>query len=79
MPLDIFTTAPGAVSGAAANFVALEQQANSESSQYVVTGSLSGDLGKVGIRSPWAEDGVAIAIGAEYRRESASYRPDDNL
>lgn len=79
VPLDIFTTAPGAVSGAAANFVALEQQANSESSQYVVTGSLSGDLGKVGIRSPWAEDGVAIAIGAEYRRESASYRPDDNL
>ena len=32
-------------------------------------GTVSGDLGKYGIRSPLAEQGIAIAIGAEYREE----------
>ncbi|MBB3909771.1 TonB-dependent receptor plug domain-containing protein [Sphingomonas desiccabilis] len=32
-------------------------------------GTVSGDLGKYGITSPFAEQGIAIAIGAEYREE----------
>jgi outer membrane receptor protein involved in Fe transport len=32
-------------------------------------GTVSGDLGKYGITSPFAEQGVAIAVGAEYRDE----------
>ncbi|QAY79626.1 hypothetical protein ETR14_00160 [Sphingosinicella sp. BN140058] len=32
-------------------------------------GTVSGDLGKYGIKSPLAEQGIAIAIGAEYRDE----------
>jgi outer membrane receptor protein involved in Fe transport len=32
-------------------------------------GTISGDLGNYGIRSPWAEQGVAVALGAEYRDE----------
>jgi outer membrane receptor protein involved in Fe transport len=32
-------------------------------------GTVSGDLGKYGITSPFAEQGVAVAIGAEYRDE----------
>ncbi|TGX54323.1 hypothetical protein E5A73_09465 [Sphingomonas gei] len=32
-------------------------------------GSVSGDLGKYGITSPFAEQGLAIALGGEYREE----------
>ncbi len=32
-------------------------------------GTVSGDLGKYGITSPFAEQGVAVALGAEYREE----------
>ena len=32
-------------------------------------GTVSGDLGKYGITSPLAEQGIAIALGAEYREE----------
>ncbi|UYY57839.1 TonB-dependent receptor plug domain-containing protein [Sphingomonas sp. S2-65] len=32
-------------------------------------GTISGDLGKYGITSPFAEQGLAIALGAEYRDE----------
>ncbi len=34
-----------------------------------VVASLSGDLGEYGITSPWAEQGIALAIGAEYRKD----------
>ena len=32
-------------------------------------GTVTGDLGKYGATSPFAEQGIAIAIGAEYREE----------
>lgn len=32
-------------------------------------GTVTGDLGKYGVTSPFAEQGIAIAIGAEYREE----------
>ncbi len=31
--------------------------------------NVTGDLGKYGITSPWAEDGVAVAFGLEYRED----------
>ncbi|WP_082438896.1 MULTISPECIES: TonB-dependent receptor domain-containing protein [unclassified Sphingomonas] len=34
-----------------------------------VVANLSGDLGKYGITAPWADQGVAFAIGAEYRKD----------
>ncbi|MDJ0277364.1 TonB-dependent receptor [Sphingomonas sp. 2R-10] len=34
-----------------------------------VVASLSGDLGEYGITAPWAEQGIALAIGAEYRKD----------
>lgn len=36
---------------------------------YNVIGTVQGDLGTYGITSPWAEQGVAIAIGGEYRED----------
>jgi len=44
-----------------------------------IQGSLSGDLGSMGIQSPWAKSPVAVAIGAEYRQEQGYVRPDQVL
>ncbi|HSM97042.1 MAG TPA: TonB-dependent receptor [Rhizomicrobium sp.] len=56
------------------NFALLTQVVES-----VVTGSVAGDLGSIGGRSPWAKDPIAVAFGAEYRQEQGFVRPDATL
>lgn len=41
----------------------------------IVSGSVAGDLGVYGIKLPWADDGVGVALGYEYRDEQLSYNP----
>ena len=41
-----------------------------------VVSSVTGDLGKYGLTSPFATDGVAIALGAEYRKDSYASSAD---
>ena len=79
VPIDVFTSQPGALTREQARFFALEQQANSEASQFVATASVAGDLGALNFVSPWASEALALAVGVEYRKERAEYRPDDNL
>jgi len=47
-----------------------------QTSQTVFGGTLQSDLGAFGIASPWAEDGISLLIGAEYRKERLVTRPD---
>jgi outer membrane receptor protein involved in Fe transport len=42
----------------------------------IVQANLTGDLGKYGIKSPWAQDGVGVALGAEHRRQTYHFAPD---
>ncbi|WP_116367101.1 TonB-dependent receptor domain-containing protein [Parahaliea mediterranea] len=39
--------------------------------------SVNGDLGEYGIKSPWADYGVGVAGGYEYRENTLDYRPDE--
>ena len=41
--------------------------------------TFTGKLGEYGIKSPWAEDGVGVALGTEYRRESIQYSSDEEV
>jgi outer membrane receptor protein involved in Fe transport len=47
-----------------------------KTSQVMFGGTLQSDLGAFGIASPWAEDGISLLIGAEYRKETLVTRPD---
>ncbi|WP_349322913.1 TonB-dependent receptor domain-containing protein [Asticcacaulis sp. MM231] len=38
--------------------------------QQTYTANINGDLTQYGVQSPWAKDGVALAAGLEYRRDS---------
>nr|WP_317891792.1 TonB-dependent receptor [uncultured Sphingomonas sp.] len=39
--------------------------------------TVQGDLGVYGIKSPWAEEGLAVAIGAEFREDKLKSYADD--
>ena len=44
--------------------------------QEIFSGSVTGDLGKYGVKLPTAADGVRINIGAERRTETLGFQPD---
>jgi len=68
VPLDIFNGF-GSISPAALNYINANGFITGYTEEQVVSGSLSGDLGQYGIKSPWAKDAVGIALGGEYRAE----------
>ncbi len=74
-PYNVFGGA-GAVSQAAVAYIAGTGIMKSQTSEQVANFSVTGLLGQYGIRTPWAEDGVGINVGAEYRKESLELLPD---
>ena len=47
-----------------------------DTTQRVVTASVSSDLGNYGVKLPTARNGMGVAFGAEYREESLDYNTD---
>ena len=75
VPYNIFQE--GGVSQAAANYIlAGDATSNGEATQTVVEGTINGDLGDYGIKSPWANDAVGVAAGFQYRKDGLSFTPD---
>ncbi|HZZ31081.1 MAG TPA: TonB-dependent receptor [Phenylobacterium sp.] len=67
VPLNIFTSQ--FISPAALKFLNATSFAVGNTNERVVSLAFTGKLGDYGIKSPWANDGVGVALGAEYRRE----------
>jgi iron complex outermembrane receptor protein len=76
VPFNVFTPLSQNVSTAAFNYIEENASLSGYTTQQVVSGNLVGKLGKYGVQSPWAHDGVGIAIGAEYRRDYINSSPD---
>ena len=74
VPANVFQY--GGLSAAAAQYLFSPSNTMGRNSQQVIAGTLSGDLGKLGITSPWATQGLGIAIGAERRRETLLFTGD---
>ena len=45
--------------------------------QNVANAYVQGSLGQYGVKSPWAESGIDVVIGSEFREEDLQYIPDD--
>ena len=75
VPYNVFV--PGGVSQAAVGYLAATGLQRGRTSEQVATASLTGQLGEYGFQSPWAEDGVAVNLGAEYRKESLNLDVDN--
>jgi outer membrane receptor protein involved in Fe transport len=77
VPYDIFHL--GGVTQAALNYLQTPGFQSSISKEEVVSASIDGKLGDYGVKSPWAKEGVSVALGAEYRRESLDFRTDNEF
>jgi iron complex outermembrane recepter protein len=75
VPWDIFSagTAP---SQAALNYVNVPSFQRGIVEETVANASVTGQLGEYGIQFPWANNGVGIAIGVEYRKEALDFSAD---
>jgi outer membrane receptor protein involved in Fe transport len=68
VPYDIFAT--GQVSPAALAYLQTPGFQRGTNQQTVANVSLTGDLGTWGMKFPWAENGIGVAVGVEYRKDS---------
>ena len=70
VPLNIFKALGTGITPQALGYVLVDGITTGETREQVVSGSVTGDLGRYGLKSPWAVDGVGLSFGAEYRRDS---------
>ena len=75
VPVDVFQA--NAISSAAANYLYAPKSTQGRYALNVISGSVTGDLGKLGITSPFAHDGVGIVLGGEHRRETLRFTGDE--
>jgi iron complex outermembrane recepter protein len=57
-------------------FLSIPEQAQASISEYDTTGSVTGDFGKYGLKSPLADDGLQVNVGAEWREDQSLFSPD---
>ena len=74
VPYDVFSGAP--ISQGALDYLTSTGFMKGNTSQQVASASFTGLLGEYGIKSPLAEDGINIALGAEYRRDALDLKTD---
>ena len=77
VPYNVF--AIGGVSQAALNYVSAAGFQSGSTVEQVVSATASGKLGDYGLKSPWATEGLDIAVGTEYRREQMTLRTDNEF
>jgi iron complex outermembrane recepter protein len=74
VPWNIFQT--GAVTRAALNYLDTPGTAQGNNTEQVEHIDVTGDLGKYGIQSPFANAGLAVNVGGEHRMDSVTFSPD---
>jgi outer membrane receptor protein involved in Fe transport len=74
VPYDIWHL--GGVTQAALNYLSIPVVFDADMTEQIVHGDVGADLGKYGIKTPWAKDGMGVSLGVEYRRESLATHPD---
>jgi outer membrane receptor protein involved in Fe transport len=64
------------VSQAAVNYVSAVGFQRGNIDQHIASGAVTGKLGQYGAKTPWSESGLAVALGAEWRRDSLEFNAD---
>jgi outer membrane receptor protein involved in Fe transport len=77
VPLDIFRY--GALTEAMTNYTVAKGFKSGQTEEEIVSAVLTGDLGEYGWKMPWATNGISIALGFEYRRESLELSADEEF
>jgi iron complex outermembrane receptor protein len=77
VPYDVFAT--GQVTPAALAYLATPLFARGNTQETVANANITADLGHYGLQSPWAEEGVGLNFGVEYRKESLTLTTDQGF
>jgi len=77
VPYNIFQI--GGVTSEALNYLQVAGLQQGTIDQTVYQGIITGDLANIGIKSPLASQGVQVAFGAEYRKDSLENNTDELL
>ncbi|WNO53415.1 TonB-dependent receptor domain-containing protein [Stakelama saccharophila] len=73
-PVDVFGY--GTISDAAFDYLYVPSYTHGVNRELVLNGTINGDLTSYGIASPWATQGLGIAVGAEHREEYLDFQAD---
>jgi outer membrane receptor protein involved in Fe transport len=76
VPYNIFQE--GGVTQQALDYISIPLFSRGTTDQTVISGYVAGNLASYGLVSPFAENGIALVLGAEYREENLDYNPDKN-
>lgn len=74
VPYDILSG--GRISDAAASYLSAVGFQRGNVDQHIGSAALTGRLGEYGVKTPWANDGLAVALGAQWRRDSLNFNTD---
>jgi outer membrane receptor protein involved in Fe transport len=74
VPIDVFKYQ--GLSSAAYKYLYAPTYTHGVQREKVLNVTVNGDLGQYGIKSPWADDGMALALGVEHRREELKFEAD---
>lgn len=74
VPLNLFQI--GGVNQSQLDYVLLQSHQEGATKQYVGEVVMTGDLGQYGMKAPWAETGIGISFGTQWRKDKLSYNPD---
>ncbi len=74
VPYNIFQT--GGVTPAQLAYLQTPGTAYGNNTEQIEHIDLTGDLGKYGIISPFAKDGLAVNFGGEHRKDTVTFNPD---
>jgi outer membrane receptor protein involved in Fe transport len=76
VPLNIFQPLSAQVTPQQFAYIEEDGTISGYTTEEVFSANLVGKLGNYGIKSPWSEDGLGIAIGSEYRGDHLNDAPD---
>jgi len=74
VPYNLFTQ--GAVTPAQLAYLETPGTAYGNNTEQIAHIDITGDLGKYGLQSPFAKDGLAVNVGGEHRKDTVTFSPD---
>jgi iron complex outermembrane recepter protein len=57
-------------------YLSIPEESEATVQEYDAIASITGDLGKYGLKTPFADDGLQLNVGAEWREDESAFNPD---
>jgi outer membrane receptor protein involved in Fe transport len=76
VPLNIFQPLSAALTPNQFAYIEEGGDISGYTTEQIISANFVGKLGNYGLKSPWAENGLGLALGSEYRRDYLNESPD---